>query len=363
MFKRISEYATAEREHRAKLLNNRMRFGVDFLDDALRGILTEDLVLLGAIPGSGKTELCCNIALANLEDGKKVHFISLESSEYEITSRMKYPLVSQRYHADPNRPKLESPLNFPDWLQGKYLTELKEYEDSANEYFKAAYQNLHLFEKGNKFGIDELIQSILYCAEDTDLIIVDHIHYFDMDENENENRALKKIMKTARELCLEQGRPIVLVGHLRKPDRSNDDMVPDMNEFHGSSDLSKIATKVITMAPGKYTSAGTYETFFRTPKCRIDGGVSRFIGREFYNPKKGAYEKNRYEIGWAQQKRGEDFEVIEPLFTPTWARGPVPYQQGSATSNTPNSVKNLAPNAGGTEMFPGLRKGDKRNPF
>lgn len=316
-----------------------MRFGVEFLDDALRGIFPDDLILLGAPSGVGKTQLCCNIAYANLEDGKRVHYIALEASEFEIERRLKYPLVLERFLADPNRPRLDHRLNFPDWMLGKFKEELAPYEADAAEFFKTAFKDLHLYYKQDRFDVNTLIESVLYCSRDTDLILIDHVHYFDLDD-ENENRAIKQIAKTVRTLALEHQKPIVLVAHLRKRDKLNDELAAGLDEFHGSSDLYKIATRVVTLAPGRQTSAGEYETYFRIPKNRLDGGVTRFMGKEFFSPKEGGYAKGRYQIGWANQTRKEGFAALDGSLLPNWARRPTAGGGGgSADYVLPNAAR------------------------
>jgi archaellum biogenesis ATPase FlaH len=319
MFHKASDNAQEEYEARLRSPNKLLTFGVNFLDDALRGIFPDDLILLGAPSGAGKTQLCCNIAYANLEDGKRVHYIALEASVYEIERRLKYPLVLERFYADENRPRLDDKLTFTDWLSGAYANELKPYEESATEFFKKAFQNLFVHYKPEKFGIQNLIESVLYCADDTDLIIIDHVHYFDFDDD-NENRAIKEIAKTVRNLALTHQKPILLVAHLRKRDKQNEELVAGLDEFHGSSDLYKIATRVITISPGSVTQDGKYETFFRIPKNRLDGGVTRFIGKELFSPKRGSYEPDSYQVGYATQTRKQGFECIDNARVPRWAK-------------------------------------------
>lgn len=334
MFRPAAQSSRPERAQREKGIST-LRFGVDFLDDALRGIFPDDLILLGAPSGVGKTQLCCNIAIANIEDEKTVHYIALEASEYEIERRLKYPLVLERYYADANRPKIEGRVTFTDWLMGRYKHELAAYEDDAEKFFETAYKNLHLYYKQDKFGLNQLIESIQYCSRDTELILIDHVHYFDLDDD-NENRAIKEIAKTVRTLAIEEQRPIILVAHLRKRDRNSDELVAGLEEFHGSSDLFKIATRVITVSPGRMTSDGLYETFFRVPKNRLDGGVTRFAAREFYNPKRGGYENQKYQLGWAEQKRSKGFEELARDLYPDWATRSRPFALGQSSGPYPN---------------------------
>lgn len=317
-----SDSSFDERAQKRRGLRSRLlRFGVSYLDDATGGIFPSDLILLGAPSGFGKTQLCCLIALANLEDGKKVHYIALEADQYEIEQRLKYQLFIANYLADANRPLLDERISFRKWYVGDYDETLKVYEDFADKLFSEAYKDLFLFYKQGDFNIVDLIEQVSANADKTDLIIVDHVHYFDLDDD-NENRAMKQIAKTSRTLALDENKPIILVSHLRKRDKDiNGALVADMEEFHGSSDLFKIATKVITMASGGMSEQGTYETYFRVPKNRIDGGVNRFIGRTFFDPRMGSYEK-KYEVGWATQTRRNGFMEVEAGFYPDWAKQP-----------------------------------------
>jgi len=319
MFKQASESAYTEIKARAGFLERRGWFGIESLDHALDGIFKDDLILIGAPSGAGKTQLCCNIALANMEHGKKVHYIALEAGEFEIERRLKYPLVLERFLSDPNKPRLGQKVTFSKWLTGKFLLDLEKYEFEAAEYFEKAYRDLFLFYKTKAFGLNELLESIAFCSNDTDLIIVDHVHYFDF-EDENENRAIKNIAKTVRQLAIDEGKPIILIAHLRKRDKHNASLVADLDEFHGSSDLYKIATKVITMAPGRPTKDGTYETFFRIPKNRYDGGATRYVIREEFSPQSQSYLKGKYELTWAKIKMGEDFKSLEGESHPEWSR-------------------------------------------
>lgn len=338
MFKRASDSAYEEFKSRLQTPTKLLSFGIEYLDDSLRGIFPDDLVLIGAPSGVGKTQLCCNIAYANLLDGKTVHYIALEASEFEIERRIKWPLVMERYYSDPNRPALGR-IDYTDWLMGKFGTELQQYELDAADFFEKAYKGLHIHYKSDRFNVHDLIETVLYCSKQTDLIMIDHVHYFDFDDD-NENRAIKQIAKTVRSLALEEQKPIILVAHLRKRDRGNDEIVAGLEEFHGSSDLYKIATRVVTIAPGRQTTSGDFETFFRVAKNRLDGGVTRFIGKEIFSPKKGGYEKGKYQMGWSSQTRKEGFAEIDHSLRPGWARkqtvGGVPSgssAQGQSYSN------------------------------
>jgi len=320
MFVSASECAFSEIEKRKNATKGLLKFGVSYLDDALKGIMPKDLVLIGAPSGIGKTQLCCGIALSNLEAGKRVHYIALEAEEHEIERRLKYQLVANAFYRDVNRPRLSAKLSFDRWLLGEFIDELWPYEEKAAEFFKSGFQNLYLYYKQGKFGVVELIEQVAVHSQPADLIIIDHVHYFDF-EDDNENRAIREIAKIARTLALEQGKPIILVAHLRKRDRHNQEIAAGLDEFHGSSDLTKIATKVITIAPGSVTDSGTYETYFRTPKSRWNGGAIRYLGRLIFDPRTNSYAKE-YKIGFAECTRNDGFEELADVNYPDWARKP-----------------------------------------
>ncbi len=319
MFRRASDSAFTEIEGRRGARANLRSFGVKFLDDALIGISPSDLVLVGAPSGIGKTQLCCNIALSNMADGKQVYFLALEAEDFEIERRMKYQILASMYFSDGDRPRIGTHLSYERWVLGDFVDTLSKYEKQASEFFESAYKNLHILYRGDSFTIHDLMRSTLAVADLADIFVIDHAHYFDFDDD-NENRALKEIAKTVRSIVLSMSKPVILVAHLRKRDRGNEDLVPGMDEFHGSSDLVKIATKVVTMSPGMRTADGCYETFFRIPKNRLNGGSSRFIGRVMFDPRKNAYE-TQYKVGSATLTRRTGFEELAIDFQPEWAKG------------------------------------------
>ena len=194
-FKSVAERSEDEKNNRVNLKDKLLKFGVHFLDLSFRGIFPNDLILVGAPSGIGKTQFCVNMALRNIEDGRRVHFIALEADDFEIERRLKYAIVANAFFADPSRPQLSGErLSFIDWSMGEYELQLRPYETLA-ENLLSGYKSLFTFYKQKEFGVDELIENALSIATETDLIIVDHVHYFDFDDD-NENRAVKKIAKT-----------------------------------------------------------------------------------------------------------------------------------------------------------------------
>lgn len=295
-----------------------LSFGNTFLDKATRGIFPDDLILLGAPTGVGKTQFCTNVALANVQKGRRVHFIALEASEDEIQKRIAYNLFANLYFNDTKRITYPRVLNFPDFMLGKFNLVLDPYTKQVEQMLES-YEGLNIHYGGHEFTSDDLITRIMGIHEETDLIIVDHVHYFDYEAKTTENEALKKIAKTARRISQLIKKPIILVAHLRKKDKMSKELVPGIEEFHGSSDLTKIATKVITLAIGNMVGPGIVENYMRVVKNRFDGSVKGYTALMHYNFKRGCYDPKCC-IGRLDKGGSVFVEVKDEQDKPYWAR-------------------------------------------
>lgn len=336
MFRKASLSAFDEMDSRKNMRSKLLKFGVKFLDDSLDGVLPGDLVLIGAPPGVGKTQFCCNLAYTNIRNGKKVHYFALEAEQYEIERRIKYQIFADAFFKDNYRPKVS--ISFDKWYLGDFLESCSKYETIAAHEFAKNYEGLFLYYKGDDFRVETLIEQVLRVSRESDLIIIDHAHYFDFDDD-NENRAMKSLAKTARTLALEEQKPIVLIAHLRKRDKFNAELVPGMEEFHGTSDLYKIATRVITFAPGpkiqSFSNEEVFATFFRVPKNRINGSVTRYLGAVPFHVK-GSQYGDEYKISWANVK---EFEELARDSWPPWAkRSSIPVSDSARISEIKEAI-------------------------
>lgn len=294
-----------------------LTFGISFLDRALRGIFPDDLILFGAMPGAGKTQLAVNIGLINSNLGKRVHLFALEASKNEIESRMLYSLVAQEYYKSLVRPILTRELNYEDWLIGYFGDKLEYFEDVAkNEILKR--ENFNTFYRDDEKFTEKTLDNMANTyAGETDLLIVDHVHYFDFI-GDDENKALHSIIKTARKIVLDIKKPMIMIAHLRKRDKFTE-LVPGMYEFHGSSNLTKIATRVITMAPGGPTENDPlkFYTNIRVSKNRFNSSVSNYIGQTLFDIRTNEY--GDWTIG-KLSKDGKEFQPLAQWEEPYWAK-------------------------------------------
>lgn len=303
-----------------------LSFGVTFLDRAIDGIIKSDIVLIGAPTGAGKTELVSNIARTNVSMGKKVFFFALESDENEIEARMIYSEAAAKFYADPKRPKSISPT-FASFYLWKNMSGFEPYVKQAVEKMQKSLSDLFTIYRGSSsYDIRKFQNDFSKIKSDADLVIIDHLHYFDL-ESEKENVEYTKIIKAIRDLSLSTKVPIIVVAHLRKRDKSGIALMPDIDDFHGTSNIAKIATKAILIAP-KFSQVVTdkWETYMRIVKYRVGGTRTRFVGLTKFNTLENCY-LNEFDLGVIRIEKGkEEFAIFEKEDYPSWARSLEPWK-------------------------------------
>lgn len=316
-FLTLNEQIDDEKLERMKNAENKLTFGISFLDDALIGIFKNDLVLVAGRSGGGKSEMAFHIALMNAIRGRRVYHLALEAEPKEGARRMLYKTMARMYYAE-RQCGIERP-SYIRWYAGLQEDLFEPFYDRAASELKA-YDNLKMFYRGSDFGMKELNQIFMSIKGKADLLVLDHLHYVDFPDD-NENRAHKDAVKEIRNLALLHSIPVVLVAHIRKGDRRNPSPVPDMEDIHGSSDIFKIATKAIMLAPARdqsvteQTKSYRFPTYLRVAKCRQDGSLNWFVGLTSFDISKGEYDE-QYVLG--EFNYAGEFSPLNQ--TPFWAK-------------------------------------------
>jgi RecA/RadA recombinase len=305
---------------RALSAAHELKFGVSYLDDALGGILPTDLVLLGARTGVGKTQIATQIALTNAKAHKKVHFFALEAERGEIESRLRYRRACQLYYQACPPIVAGDYVRYYDYRTGQVPESFNLCAERAHEELAVDCDTLTTIYRDKIFTADDFVKIFEGVQYDTDLIIVDHLHYFDMD-GANENQGLKDAIRKIRSAALEFEKPVILLAHLRKTDRNVKSEIPDIDEFYGHSDLVKIATNVILAARAENAEAEDKTrrgTYLHMPKSRFCPEAIGYAGLIAFDIKTGMYENEYY---LAKTKRFESPELIGSKYDfPRWAK-------------------------------------------
>jgi nucleoside-triphosphatase THEP1 len=282
----------------------------------------KDLVLIGAKTGAGKSQLVTAIAKHVAGQGAVVDMFALEAEKHEIARRIKFSMMAEEYYADADKMPINGSIRYGAWRRNKLNDVLGKYEKYAQGRFDNELSGLRVhYREDGIYDHDRLEKEIKAVASSTSLIIIDHIHYVDID-GENENAAYKRIIKTIRDLTLKHGVPIIVVAHLRKTQPFRDKaLVPNSEDFHGTSDLTKIATTCILLGkapPAMDQPVHLRPTYMRVTKSRIEGDLSWMCALTEFDIRKNIYIPG-YQLGMLQDSDSK-FEMLKDGFMPYWAQ-------------------------------------------
>lgn len=311
-----------EKTDRHLIAAQRVGFGVSYLDDALLGILPNDLMLIGARTGRGKTELATTLAYHAASQERQVVFFALEADRWEIHRRMKYRRLLQLYH-EHYADKAKS-FQFPryrEWLMQGHYPEWDSLEREAERQMAAASRNLRIVYKGERYTAQDFVRDVEAMSAEADLFIVDHLHYFDL-LGSSESEGLKQAAHAVRNAALFHSKPVILLAHLRKGERNSGKSLPELDDFHGHSDIVKVATLVLLLSPVpaekvEANRLGAYPTYFHIAKARSAAEVTPYVGVHGFEFKANGYSE-RYHL--ERTAFGKDPEAVSPSDIPTWAK-------------------------------------------
>jgi len=266
-------------------------YGIKPLDDALICMAKNELVVIGADSGAGKSELALSIARTNIKRGKRVALYYLEGGHQEAISRMKWRDIAEEYYKKYSQ--LGINMDYRKWMLNiEKDNVLDRIESELWERYKAEYQNnLFFYSSREGMTINNLTSSIVDFYKvvpagegesgspfDTvdgmnlDLIIIDHLQYFSLAKPESEIFEITEILRVVKSMAENYKTPVVLISHLRK--KTRDRGLPGQEDFYGSSNIPKIATTAITIASAAQShqddmAKGMYPTYLRVVKSRI----------------------------------------------------------------------------------------------
>lgn len=265
-------------------------FGVPYLDEKVTGILPNDLILVGARSGAGKSSLAQMIAAHNSRLGNKVSLISLENFENDdFITKAYYSYVKQTRNYNLTVREFMGGLGTsfnPD------MQALERAEQEAEKFF----ENIVLTTRKKGFDLEELKKTMVknVVEDGCKIIILDHIDYIDkIDPKENDIIHITEIMRTIRELQDAENVAVIAMSHLRKPFTGKTAIkVPGVDEFIGSSNKVKESTMVIVFAPDDTTNETTMKkqkaTYCCIRKLR-HGGYDNTCARLWFDVRTGRY--------------------------------------------------------------------------
>jgi len=268
-------------------------YPIKYLNDALLGISKSELVVIGADTGIGKTALANEIAFKNAEKGKKVYLFSLEGDSFDVINRIRYKYFCEIIKST-NRKDID--LDYRKFIFNMYNNVFEEINE-VDKILKRKYKTLKVYGGGSSMSIDKLISHLDMIEDMADLVVVDHLQYFNFMSN-NEHSEITEILKKIQQKKKQYRVPFVIVSHLRK--KGKDRGFPENDDFHGSSNIAKQADTCIILSHvnfededsyEKQIASGIYQTGIRITKSRT-GLSQRIVGVINFNLEKRKYEES-----------------------------------------------------------------------
>lgn len=267
-------------------------FGVSYLDKKLNGIAKSDLIIIGARSGAGKSSIANRIYSINSPNVKCILF-SLENFSGDLYSHsvyIKYKKYTKNYSITPRQ-----------WQMNDFKIDYDALDMAENEVQKEL-ENKYIITRKPEYTIEKLKNDMIKACDDgCELLIIDHLDYVDKDNpNENDNKHITDLMRTIRGLQDAFKVAVVAISHLRKPENMKQPIIiPNENEFIGSSNKVKEATVVIMFAPDDAGNLKSLDDDLKRTWCCIRknryGGTDNKCANLTFNKKTDEYS-TKYEV-------------------------------------------------------------------
>jgi KaiC/GvpD/RAD55 family RecA-like ATPase len=273
----------AKAKHNSMSPDKVMTYGIKELDDQLGGIYPSDLVIFGARSGTGKSTFVDNVIISNAKKGKTILFFQLEMDDDDPVQRRVFYNMNRKLGRD-NKP-------FVDKIRFRNNDITKEQRDLRDEMYKKDAETMKnvISYIGEPLDHQMCLDALeTMRGRDIDLVVIDHLHYFDKTEGDKGD-TLSALMKEIRYMNKKYSLPFILVSQLRKAAIYGQE--PTLEDLKGSGDLNTIPTTGILMHRDKE------DTKFIIDKSRAMGMSQHKITANFdkntglYKPADGKTSK------------------------------------------------------------------------
>lgn len=230
-------------------------------EENLRGIFPRDLVVVGAYSGGGKSQFLNAIAQKAVDKGKRVAYFDLENDNGDYICRRVAVKASKILGREVSLTELKYNKILKNEREAQVIVNCFSEVDCeiSGKIFFYNNRRVPTIEKFEK-DMDAIIK-----AKNVDLVVLDHLHYFDM-EGKDVNNEISRIMRKLRIFTKELGVPVVVASHFRKtPQNQAKGYEPGNHDLFGSSSIAKEAGVVILFSE---TGDNDYNTLIQITKNR-----------------------------------------------------------------------------------------------
>lgn len=213
-----------------------IKYPYPMMNRAFEGIFPTTFCVVGADTGLGKSELLGHIAYSAAEQGKKVVYFDFENDDGDFVMRQIAKRVSIMMNKEVSVAKLRTMTDKDTVMVDNVMR--------AAERIAETIKDMRIFKNKDIPTIERFI-SILETIKDVDLVIVDHLHYFNFDSaKESHAVQISLIMRELRKMTKKRI-PIFVASHLKQ---RHGNKLPTNYDLFGSSNIAKEAKNVILMS-------------------------------------------------------------------------------------------------------------------
>lgn len=223
----------AKTKHDAMSPDKVMTYGVQSLDEQLGGIYPGDLIVLGGRPGTGKSSLVDTVVMSNAQRGKTVLFFQLEMDDEDPVQRRVYYGINRKL-----KEQGKKFIGIAEFRNRTISEDILKIRDEVYEEEALRSENVISY-VGEPLDHERFLEALeAMRGRNIDLVVIDHLHYFEQNETGNDN--LSSLMREIRYINKKYGLPFVLVSQLRKA--ATFGIEPTLDDLRGTGDIGCIAT-------------------------------------------------------------------------------------------------------------------------
>ena len=244
--------------------------GIPSLDEMILGFRKRMFYLIGGRPSQGKSALLLNMACnASIDEGRKVGYISTESSVMEIVTRL--------YSS-------QGKVNSMNLITGMFST--KDFTGLMSVAEKTDKTNMYFYYTPG-MTLDDLSQTarLMVRHYDCEIIFIDYLQDIAINGNDTTLDKTKRKSKQMKYLAEELDIPVVVGAQLR---RDAEERRPRLSDFSDSSQLEKDADGAILIYhhhenKKETTETPVYKSFLLAEKVRDGktGTIPVFFKKEY----------------------------------------------------------------------------------
>lgn len=257
-----------------------------FIDKYLGGIAGNELMVIGSPSGFGKTTFANCLTFELLSAGLKPCFMSLENTIGDTLKLRAFLIWKEKTR--------NWGIKFREWSL------ISEDNETVQESYIEAHdliKQILLIENSGIYKIENLITDLDRAKnQGANVIILDHLDFIDADDTQIAS-SQTFMMQTIKTFVETNKIPMIAFSQLsKKIDKRV--IIPEYNDFYGSSNKSKMATSIIMIQrdfDNTIASENKYSTYFVVRKDRY--GSNTNVGeRIYFDSKRGKYEDKGYRI-------------------------------------------------------------------